>query len=288
MHYCTNLIYADLDSDLMNPDSWTKYQMPLFATSDITRTIKDSVLEDANGEYEGQMGPGHSNFTVDENGNPLLVYHARDWSESYATGNDKYGLSDPGRHAYVKCIHFGADGIPVMNMTSEDVLSEELRNITLKVHVSDDKPIVTPAPTAVPVAGDKQTNTPAEPVKQEVVKGKEYVVGGNRYKVLDTDKKYVAYAGAKSKSVKKVVVPKTVKIAGVKYKVTEIAQKAFYKYSKLKSIVVKSTTIKKVGKNALSKMTGKIVVKIPKSKYASYKKLLSKQAKGSKITYRKG
>ena len=27
MHYCTNLVYADLDSDLMDPESWTKLQI---------------------------------------------------------------------------------------------------------------------------------------------------------------------------------------------------------------------------------------------------------------------
>lgn len=290
MHYCTNLVYADLDSDLMNPDSWTKYQMPLFATSDITTTVKDSVLEDANGEYAGQMGPGHSNFTVDENGNPLLVYHARDWSESYATGNDKYGLSDPGRHAYVKCIRFGADGMPIFNMTSEETLSGNLRNVTLKVHVHN--AVATPpadnkaAATATPVQGNTGNGNETGKETSKIVKGKTYVTGGNKYKVLDTKKCYVAYSGVSNKKAKKAVIPKSIKLAGKQYKVTAVSAKAFYGCSKMKNITIKSESIKSVGKKAFAGLKSGVTVKLPKKVKVSYKKMIAKQSSGSKIRFK--
>ena len=52
---------ADEGADLLNLDSWTKYPTPLLSSDD----------------FEDQCGPGHNSFTYDENGNPVLVYHAR-------------------------------------------------------------------------------------------------------------------------------------------------------------------------------------------------------------------
>ena len=60
--YCMGLMSADATDDLMDPASWTKCPYPILETSDLT----------------GQYGPGHNSFTVDENGNDIIVYHARD------------------------------------------------------------------------------------------------------------------------------------------------------------------------------------------------------------------
>lgn len=150
MHYCVCLLYADLDSDLMNQGSWKKYPYPLLATPDLTTTVKQAdyaggAAEDnagglkEDGEYQGTFGPGHNFFTVDESGNPVIIYHARDWADSYpgATGDDKYGLVDPGRHAYAAAVHFGADGFPICNMKPEEILLEELRQLSIKVVVGN-------------------------------------------------------------------------------------------------------------------------------------------------------
>lgn len=306
MHYCTNLVYADLDSDLMNPDSWTKLQMPLFTTADVTTTVKDSVLDDGDGKYEGLMGPGHSNFTVDENGNPLLVYHARDWGESYATGSDKYGLSDPGRHAYVKCVHFGSDGLPILNMTPEQILSDELRSVTMTVTVvdsavSNQNQNQNPNPGAgAGQNGDKPT------VPETPDKGYEFTAGGLKYKVISaasSGKKGKAAvtgaAGKAGKNIKSVNVKSSVKINGVSYNVTEISDGAFKNCKKLskvtvgakvtkigknafsgcrklKNVVVKSNVLKTAGKNSFKNVHASISVKVPSKKAAAYKKLLKK------------
>lgn len=300
MHYCTNLVYADLDSDLMAPESWTKLQTPLFTTTDVTTTIKDSVLIDGNGEYEGLMGPGHSNFTVDENGNVLLVYHARDWSEHYADGNNKYGLSDPGRHAYVKCVHFGADGFPILNMTSEQILSNELRDVTMTINVTDSS-----VPVKDPVNQNNGTvQTPVNNPKtvSAVPEVKVYTVSGIKYSITSkaSDKAgTVTLIGAVNKKIKSVNVKNSIKINKKTYKVTQIAagafkncgklkkvtigsnvtkigKKAFYGCSSLKKVIIKSKRLKKVGKDALKKVNPSIRITVPKTKASVYKKLIKK------------
>ena len=140
MHYCIGLLYADLEDDLLDPDSWHKYPLPLLVTADLTTTIKEPVLDEngdtaEEGEYEGSFGPGHNSVTVDENGNPVVIYHARVWGENYVSSGEKYGLGDPGRHAFAHSINFDADGIPVMNMTAEQELSSELETVTITVTV---------------------------------------------------------------------------------------------------------------------------------------------------------
>lgn len=155
MMYCVCAIYADLDSDLLDPKSWKKYPYPLLATQDLTKTVKKAdysktdgttkvtgsgdsgLLPEALGEYVGIFGPGHNSFTVDEAGNPVIIYHARDWSDEYpgAVGPDKYGLVDPGRHAYAKPVIFNYEGYPVCNLTPEEYLKDELRDVTVKITV---------------------------------------------------------------------------------------------------------------------------------------------------------
>jgi GH43 family beta-xylosidase len=89
--YCLGMLTADADSDIMNPASWSKSPVPVFATSE------------ANKVY----GPGHNSFVVDENGRDLLVYHGRDYKE--IKGDP---LFDPNRHTRVQPIHYRADGTP--------------------------------------------------------------------------------------------------------------------------------------------------------------------------------
>lgn len=155
MMYCVCLLYADVDADLMDPDSWTKYPYPILGTQDLTETIKkadynaldgtkdvtghgdNGLLDGAEGEYKGTFGPGHNTFTVDENGNPVIIYHARDWDNEYhgATGSNKYGLVDPGRHAYARPVIFNYEGFPVCNITAEEYLAESLKKVEIKITV---------------------------------------------------------------------------------------------------------------------------------------------------------
>ena len=112
---------------------------------------------------------------------------------------------------------------------------------------------------------------------------------------------------AAKKKAKTVVIPKTVKVDGVNYKVTAIAEKAFagnkklktvvigadiekigekafYKCVNLKKITIQTTklTAKTVGAKAFAKIHKKAVVKVPKAKKKAYKKWLKKRGIGGK------
>ena len=88
------MMEADEDSDLLDRNSWKKSRYPVLQT-----------------DYEKKIyGPGHNSFTVDENGNPLCIYHARPYEE--IVGDPLY---DPNRHAMGMEVKFDADGRPVFS-----------------------------------------------------------------------------------------------------------------------------------------------------------------------------
>ena len=89
--YCMGMLTARADADIMDPNSWTKSPVPVFATS----------------EENQVFGPGHNSFVVDERGRDLLVYHGRDYRE--IKGDP---LFDPNRHTRVQPIKYRADGTP--------------------------------------------------------------------------------------------------------------------------------------------------------------------------------
>ena len=69
--------------------------------------------------------------------------------------------------------------------------------------------------------------------------------------------------------------------------VKDIGEKAFFKCTKLKSIIIKTKklSMSSVGKNAFGKLNKKCVAKVPKAKFKEYKKILKK--KGFKIVGQK-
>lgn len=93
--YAMGLLSAPEDSDLLNPDSWTKSATPVFVTSEET----------------SEYGPGHNSFTVGEDGTDLIVYHARPYKE--ITGNSLY---DHNRHARVQRFFWKDDGTPYFDI----------------------------------------------------------------------------------------------------------------------------------------------------------------------------
>ena len=54
-----------------------------------------------------------------------------------ATGDAKYGLVDPGRHAYANHVIFNYEGFPVFNLSSEEYLAQNLRTVSVKITVTD-------------------------------------------------------------------------------------------------------------------------------------------------------
>ena len=116
--YCVGLLTADENADLLDPDSWTKTPYPVLTSGDF-----DDLL----------CGPGHNQFTVDEEGNPIIVYHARPAEEHAGHSGDP--LYDACRHAYVKPVLFDSDGTPVLNLSDEEFAMGG-SEITVKVKVS--------------------------------------------------------------------------------------------------------------------------------------------------------
>lgn len=92
-HYCMGLLTADANADLLDPESWTKTDQPIFVSSDLTKAY----------------GPGHNSFTVDEAGRDVLVYHARNYRD--IVGNS---LFDHNRHGRVQPFYFNSAGDPVL------------------------------------------------------------------------------------------------------------------------------------------------------------------------------
>jgi GH43 family beta-xylosidase len=101
-HYCMGLLWADENSDLMDPANWHKSPVPVFGTD----------------EESGQYGPGHNSFTIGEDGETdILIYHARNYKE--IEGDPLY---DPNRHMRAQVIRWDADGMPVFGKPVPDAL----------------------------------------------------------------------------------------------------------------------------------------------------------------------
>lgn len=94
IRYCVGMLSADEDAELLDPRSWTKERYPVLATN----------------EEKGIYGPGHNSFTKDEEGNDIIVYHAR--TEAKIVGNPLY---NPNRHAMLMRVKWSEDGRPVFD-----------------------------------------------------------------------------------------------------------------------------------------------------------------------------
>lgn len=89
--YCVGMLTAREETDLLDPANWTKLRDPVLAT-DATHGI---------------YGPGHNCFTKDDQGQDVIVYHARSYQD--VQGDP---LDDPNRHAHLRVITWSADGWP--------------------------------------------------------------------------------------------------------------------------------------------------------------------------------
>lgn len=123
-YYCTVVMTADADSDVMDPESWTHPSYAALSSEDVVNV--EGITP--------HCGPGHNSFAIDEYGNPINIYHARPVPEPH-TGIGAGGLHDPCRHTMVRSAHVAYDGTLILNMTKEEEVLPEYKNITLTVKV---------------------------------------------------------------------------------------------------------------------------------------------------------
>jgi len=90
-NYCMGMLSIDEKAEILDPRMWRKRRYPVLQTE----------------ESKGIYGPGHNSFTVDEEGNTVLVFHARTKKEIQGDP-----LNDPDRHAMLRRVVWGTDGEP--------------------------------------------------------------------------------------------------------------------------------------------------------------------------------
>ena len=175
----------------------------------------------------------------------------------------------------------------------------------------------TPAPSSAstPAPASEQSKQPqASESQKSEPKGSKLKKNGNKYMVTSASKKTptIKYTGSSDKTKKKVIIPKTVTIDGVEYKVTSIGKKAFRNNKSLKEVVIgknitkietkafygcknlrkvtfQTTTLSKksVGKNACGKINNKASYLIPSEKLKKYKRWLKKRGAIKQQIFRK-
>ena len=160
--------------------------------------------------------------------------------------------------------------------------------------------VPTAAPAAQPSAVPTQEPQPAQ--NPSVSKGSSFTIKGMVYVVTDTVAKTVALQKVSDKKCKTAVIPASVKTtaagAAQTFRVTEVSDKvfagcssltkvtigknvtsigkeAFAKDKALKKIVIKSSGLKKVGKNAIKGISGKAKISCGKKNVTAYKKLFT-------------
>ncbi|WP_295836259.1 family 43 glycosylhydrolase, partial [uncultured Microbacterium sp.] len=138
--YVVGGVWADLDSDLMDIDSWHKYTTPLMKSVPMPAGVTDYLTY--------QQGPGHGAVTTDDDGNELYVYHT--WGD---------GVSGNGRDTRIGRIHWAAGDRPVLDMSKDEQVLPALRTVTMTVTVTPAGG-VTPTPTPTPTATPEPTATP--------------------------------------------------------------------------------------------------------------------------------
>ncbi len=98
--YAVGLIWADVDANLLDKNSWQKSPTPIFFTNEKLK----------------RFGPGHNSFTLADDGKTdVLVYHARDYMDLQGSP-----LSDPNRHTYIRPLEWTAEGFPDFGQDKPD------------------------------------------------------------------------------------------------------------------------------------------------------------------------
>ena len=103
--YALGLLTADTDSNLLDIRSWTKSITPVLTFYSV----------------EGEYGPGHNSFFVNDEGELMISYHA------------ETGLKEMLRCDGIRRVHFRRDGTPYFQMSSRDDIGSEMATSTVVI-----------------------------------------------------------------------------------------------------------------------------------------------------------
>ena len=95
--YALGLLTADTRSDLLDLRSWHKSITPVLTYYSV----------------EGEYGPGHNSFYVNEDGELMIAYHA------------ETGITETMRCDGIRRVHFRKDGSPYFGMSAKDDIGTE-------------------------------------------------------------------------------------------------------------------------------------------------------------------
>ncbi len=105
--YVVGLLQIKKGQDLLNRANWKKTGFPLLTSRSM----------------EGEFGTGHNAYVIDDDGEIWNTYHARPGT-------------DAPRSSGVRRVHFDIDGEPVLDLIEEKDLLDSLKDVELKVTVS--------------------------------------------------------------------------------------------------------------------------------------------------------
>ena len=229
-------------------------------------------------------------YTYDANGNlQTYEYQADKREDGGDSGNEEDGKTDTGNAA-------GSDnsGKEVENNNREDSKEEQ---IDIGNKDDEDSGI------------QREDSQPGKPVvaQEPVREGDLFHTGTAVYQVTGIGKtKTVSLRRLTDKKAKSFKIPSTVKIKGKKYNVTKIASgafqnrakltqvtvgvnvtgigsKAFYGCKNLKKIIITSKKLKTTGVNAFRGISKKATIRVPRSRYKNYKKILNGKGQAKSV-----
>lgn len=103
--YVLGLLTADVTEDLTDVSVWKKGCTPVLSFYSV----------------EGEYGPGHNSFFVDDDGNLMIAYHAEDAMESRLRSDG------------IRRVHFDVQGMPRFDLSAERDLNPALRDVSVQV-----------------------------------------------------------------------------------------------------------------------------------------------------------
>ena len=153
--------------------------------------------------------------------------------------------------------------------------------VPVKTDNSETKPSETPSSET----NSSQTPSSETPSSQAPAPGKGETFtssDGVKYKVMTAGKEVAYTAPADKKNITSAAIPDTVSVGGVSYKVTSVANKAFEKAPKLKSVTI-GKNVTSIGTNAFANCTKLTTVKFKGTKCKTIGTGAFKGAKALKI-----